>query len=240
MLKYAISLLGIVLLLEGTHITSEAKPRDLFPSSLHLGYNLSKPLYYIWKEKTGSQYSLDASLDFRRILLAGTYGWGVVTRESPPSKLDALSRHEGSYFSLGVDYNFIKASPEANLAFLGMRYSVAYFYDQLAGKLQDESVILRKGKAEWDKAYRLVLERHKGRAKWLEIVTGVRVHIWWWVYAGCTAYYRFAKDIAIVDNHIPFDVIGWGLNEEEDTWGLHYYLSLRIPFQAHPYAIVET
>jgi hypothetical protein len=235
MLKYGTNyLLWLAIMLSSITTTSLARGRNLLPRGLHIGFDVLNPVYYRWKEKTGDQYNIQATVDFKRILLEGAYGWGTMKRRNPPDKPFAYSANQGNYWSMGIAYNFLHSSQEKNLAFLGLRYSRAYFTDQLLGKLQDESVKTWNKKLSANKpSPDVIAEKHTFKANWLELTAGARVHIWWWLYGGTTIYYRFAKDITLFDVHTPFDIIGWGLNEEEDTWGIHYYIALHIPFQAN-------
>lgn len=242
-LKYNIKIFLIISLLSIGSI-SLASIKNILPTGLQVGFDVTRPFHYMWYEKTGTQYEFNTSLDFSRILLEGEYGLGTITRKNPPSKLKVISANIGQYFRIGFSYNFTNNSVEHNAAFLGLRYSQAYFRDELYGKLREEA---RKGvkvieeingeKKEkqvvaWENGYKdNVDEANKLKAHWFEIVAGVRVRVWEWVYMGCTARYKFAKKISTITSLNPFDIIGWGLNEE-DVFGINYYISIRIPLQA--------
>ncbi|MHB9147917.1 MAG: DUF6048 family protein [Candidatus Amoebophilus sp.] len=233
MLRYNINILLVIGLLS-IGSTSSAKIKDILPTGLQVGFDVTRPLYYIWYEKTGAQYEFNASLDLNRILLEGEYGLGTIARKNPPSKLQAISSNIGQYFRIGFNYNFISNSVDHNAAFLGLRYSQAYFKDELYGKLTQEKEKNTKEEEVkfWGDIYRdKVDETSKLKAHWFEIVAGVRVKVWKWIYIGCTARYKFAKKISTITSHNPFDIIGWGLNDE-DVFGINYYISMRIPLQA--------
>jgi hypothetical protein len=200
-----------------TSSTNWAKIRDILPTGLQLDIDVSRPLYYLWKEKTGIQYELHTSLNFNRILLEGDYGWGTILRKNPPDKMTALAENIGQYFRIGLSYNFIKNSVDHNAAFLGARYGQAYFRDYLYGKLEGGETIDRNDKMH---------------AHWLEIVAGVRVKVWEWIYTGCTVRYKFAKKVSAINKLNPFDIIGWGMNED-DAFGANLYIGIRIPLQAN-------
>jgi len=225
MLKYNINILLVIGLLS-IGSTSSAKIKNILPTGLQIGFDVTRPFYYMWYKKTGAQYEFNTSLDFSRLLLEGEYGLGTITRKNPPSKIKAISANIGQYFRVGFSYNFISNSVDHNAAFLGLRYSQAYFKDELYGKLREEI------EAEvWKDAYKdNVDEASKLKAHWFEIVAGVRVKVWKWIYIGCTTHYKFAKKISTITSHNPFDIIGWGLNDE-DIFGVNYYISMRIPLQ---------
>jgi hypothetical protein len=226
-----VSLLGMV-------STSLASIDNILPTGLQVGFDLTRPFYYMWYEKTGAQYEFSTSLDFNRILLEGEYGLGTITRENPPSKLEVISANIGQFFRIGFSYNFITNNVDHNAAFLGFRYSQAYFKDELYGKLKGT---IMKGENGEEKEVDFILwgdsyidnidESSKFKAHWFEIVAGVRVRVWEWVYVGCNARYRFAKKISTITSHNPFDIIGWGLNQE-DVFGINYYVGIRIPLRS--------
>lgn len=242
-LKYNIKLLLIISLL-GICSTNLANIKKKLPTGLQVSLDVTRPFYYMWYEKTGAQYEFHTSLDFSRILLEGEYGLGTITRKNPPSKLKVISDNIGQYFRIGFSYNFTNNSVDHNAAFLGLRYSQAYFRDELYGKLREEALkgvkVIEEINGEkkekqvvtWEDGYKdNVDEANKLKAHWFEIVAGVRVRVWGWVYIGCTARYKFAKKISTITSHNPFDIIGWGLNEE-DVFGVNYYIGIRIPLQA--------
>ncbi|OJW68918.1 MAG: hypothetical protein BGO68_04005 [Candidatus Amoebophilus sp. 36-38] len=230
-MKYIIKIFFVVNTFSVTSI-SWAKIKDILPTGLQIGFDVPRPLYYRWKEKTGWQYEVNGSIDFKQVLLEGDYGWGSILRKNPSGKRTSLAENIGQYFRIGLSYNFIKNSPDHNAAYLGMRYSKAYFKDYLYGKLAREKN--EKGKEItpfWeDDSLADIDQQAKLQAHWFEIIGGVRVKVWGWIYAGCTARYKFAKKITIRTQN-PFDIIGWGMNDE-DAFGANFYIGIRIPLQA--------
>ena len=150
-LKYIIKILFIVITLTVTS-SSWAKITGLLPTGLQIGFDVPRPIYYHWKEKTGWQYEVNGSLDLKQILLEGDYGWGNILRKNPPTKRTALAENIGQYFRIGLSYNFIKNSVDHNTAYLGIRYSKAYFQDYLYGKFaiksKEDEEIKRLGRAD--------------------------------------------------------------------------------------------
>jgi hypothetical protein len=220
------------------------------PTGLQLGFDVYSPLYYRY-QKTGPQYEMNGLLDFKRLLLQGDYGWGSIQREgvakeqsmNKEQNIKSICRNQGQYFRIGVDYNFINNSVDDNAAFLGFRYAKSYFQDELQSVLPDELYQLTRKKEKnpssaWDN-YPIDSKQSHMQARWFELVAGVRVKAWQWFYLGCTARYKFNKKISPHNGHIPFDVIGWGLNEE-DAFGLNCYLILRLPLQKRTFAEEET
>lgn len=245
-LKYIIKLLFIAGAFSITSV-SRASIKNVLPTGIQVSFDLPRPFYYLWKEKTGGQYEINTSINFNKILVDGDYGWGTILRKNPPKKIAAMSENIGQYFRIGFSYNFITNSVDHNAAFLGIRYSKAYFKDYLYGKLAEDNqgkVSLKNPtpatdgnkwqQVRFQKKERVIdIDQNKElQAQWFEIVAGVRVKIWEWIYTGCTARYKFAKKVSNTVSQTPFDIIGWGINED-DAFGVNFYIGIRIPLQSN-------
>jgi len=147
------------------------------------------------------------------------------SKEDPKKKFTKILSHNwGQYFRVGLSYNFIPKNKDHNVAYLGFMYSRSIFRDALYGNYM--------GKTDLFQSTVDVDTTDKFNAHWLEVVAGVRVQVWQWVYMGCTVRYKFAKSISSSKTLIPFDIIGWGLNEEDNAWGVNYYIGIRIPLRS--------
>lgn len=214
----------------GSYAPAWAAAKDFLPTGLEIGFDVARLPYYLWKEKTGVQYEYHGSIDFNRMLLDIDYGFGNILRKNPPKRVDnkpiikTMSYNRGQYFRVGLSYNFIPKNRDHNVACLGLMYSRSSFKDMLYGKLIDS-----RG---YNQSEDPVDRTDKFHAHWLEVVAGVRVQVWQWVYMGCTVRYKFAKRVTSSKTFIPFDIIGWGLNEEDDAWGVNYYIGIRIPLRS--------
>jgi hypothetical protein len=215
--------------------------KSYLPTGLQIGVDLANPIYYYLYKKTGPIYELNALVDFKRLLVQGDYGWGIIERKGVSTKIKDI-RHRpiksacynlGYYFRIGVDYNFIKNSLDDNAAFLGVRYAKSYFYDILQSTLPSKT--LKEGAKSnkvyqvWDD-YFLRSEQYDMQARWFEVVAGFRVKVWEWTYLGGTARYQLNKKLTDRKGHIPFDIVGWGINSE-DAFHVNIYLGVRLPLQ---------
>lgn len=230
MWRSRISILVILATL-GSYTPSRATAKDFIPTGLEIGFDVTRLPYYLWREKTGGQYEFHSSVDFNSILLDIDYGWGSILRKNPPKRPDnqeiikTISDNWGQYFRIGLGYNFISKNPDHNVAYLGLMYSRSSFSDALYGNLLGNKVYNLNDIVAVD-------ETDKLHAHWLEVAAGIRVQIWQWIYMGCTVRYKFAKRVSFSEKLVPFDVIGWGLNEEEDGWGVNYYIGIRIALRS--------
>jgi hypothetical protein len=159
-------------------------------------------------------------------MLEGDYGFGAIQWEGTDkraTKTKSKYRSSGKYFRVGLNYNLLKDTPDKNAAFLGVRYAMSFFDDWLTSKISyDSKGVIDNGAA--------VSEHQKGvSANWLEAVAGVKVKVWRFLYVGGTVRYKFWLGMDRADRCRPYDILGWGLNEEQ-RFGFSYYLSVRIPF----------
>ncbi|MEM7055313.1 MAG: DUF6048 family protein [Bacteroidota bacterium] len=223
MSRYLISLLALLWTLT-LSAPSWAKANPYRPTGLRLSTDCYRPLYYGY-QGTGLQYEFSGSIDFRRLMLEGDYGWGYIQRKGicKQKNIWPSCNNEGKYFRIGLNYNFISKSTDHHAAFLGARYAMSHFQDHLKSTLQDQY---------WGN-YSIDSQQGQLKARWFEVVAGAKVQVWRWIYIGCTVRYKFYKKISNITSHIPFDIIGWGLNDE-GAFGLNYYISLRIPLQKSP------
>lgn len=213
----------VILATYSNYAFSWATAKDFLPTRLEIGFDIARPPYYLWREKTGAQYEFNTQIDFNRTLLAVDYGWGSILRKNPAKKpVKTISDNWGQYFRVGLSYNFIPNNKDRNAAFLGLMYSRSSFREAIYGNLLDNKIYNANDTVAVDTSDKL-------HAQWLEIVAGVQVPIWQWVYIGCTVRYKFAKQVSLSETLIPFDIIGWGLHEEDDAWGVNYYIGIRVP-----------
>jgi hypothetical protein len=226
----------VILAAVGNYTPAWAAAKDFLPTGLEIGFDVARLPYYLWREKTGAQYEFHTSIDFNRILLDIDYGLGNILRKNPTkSKEDpekkfskVISDHWGQYFRLGLGYNFIPPNKAHHVAYLGFMYTRSSFQDALYGNYYIDNPKYTSKTKLFQYSVDIDVE-DKFHAHWLEVVAGVRVPLWQWVYMGCTVRYKFAKHVSSSPTLIPFDIIGWGLQEEDDAWGVNYYIGIRIP-----------
>ena len=76
-------------------------------------------------------------------------------------------------------------------------------------------------------------------ASWIELTAGLRVKIWKIFWLGYTGRIKFGLSTDGSPDMIPHDVPGFGRTDKETTWGLNYYLMIRLPVRKEPPAPVE-
>ena len=197
-----------------------------WPQGIQLGADLLRPLQYKYGGRQGTQYELSTAVDFSHWILAGDYGWGSIGWEGYNRKTETASAYtsEGQYFRIGLNYNFLQYTPVKNMAFAGLRYAGSFFKDRLIIKVHDGSSGIMRSTQDHVKAH------------WLEAVAGVKVKVWGLLYVGSTFRYKFGLHLDRANIHIPYDILGWGLNDTKSCFGFNLYLLVRIPFVRNTYA----
>lgn len=198
-----------------------------WPTGTHLGMDVSRPFQYKYYGQKGTQYELNACTDLVSVMLEGDYGWGSTYWKGYNMQTNVSSSYtsSGQYFRAGLNYNFLPDTPNKNQAFLGLRYATSFFQDQLVSKVVYDSTGPIKEGGGWP----IGNKQLNVRARWFEAVAGVKVRIWKLLYVGSTIRYKFGLRIDHAESYVPYDVLGWGLNQRGSVFGISYYLSLRIP-----------
>jgi hypothetical protein len=197
------------------------------PAGIQLGIDALRPFQYKYYGRTGTPYELNASIDFARCILEGDYGRGYIRWEGYNAKTNTSSSYtsSGQYFRVGLNYNLLQDTPNKNIAFWGFRYARSFSQDHLVGKVSYDS----DGPVKTQNVF-IDSKQNNVQASWFEAVVGVKVKVWKLLYAGGTLRYKFGLCIDQSDSHVPYDMLGWGLNDQEEAFDLNLYLSLRIPF----------
>ncbi len=201
-----------------------------WPTGIQLGVDVLRPFHYKYYGRVGMQYEFNAFMDFASLILEGDYGWGDITwnGHNTETGIENFYTNKGQYFRVGLNYNLLKDTPDKSMAFLGFRYARSFFKDRLVSKVlyhhseKGDSLMQHDGPT-------INSKQDHVKARWFEAVAGVRVKVWKLLYAGGTIRYKFSLRLDGNNAHVPYDILGWGLNNDA-SFGFNLYLSLRIPF----------
>lgn len=157
-----------------------------------------------------------ANAEFYRFAVTAEYG-----RESRmfDNGTDVYNT-QGSYYRAGVDFNFLYKDPDKSALYLGVRYSVNSFTDDLTYTLPNPF---------WGDQQN-VLENDRLSADWFELVGGIKVKLFQAVWLGYTGRFKFAVDTFEDEVLIPSYLPGYGQAEKRSTWEFNYWLIIRLPF----------
>lgn len=202
-----------------------------WPTGIQIGADIMRPLQYKYNDRESRLFELNATMDFANWMLEGDFGWGSIHWNGKCKEKYFLSVYDsqGQYMRAGLNYNLLKDTPDKNSAFLGLRYAHSFFADYLKSRICygcDSN-----GKAHVvDKGPTINSRQYGVRAGWFEVVAGGKVKLWKLLYIGGTIRYKFRLRIYNTNNHIPYDILGWGIGNKEEVIGFSCYLALRIPF----------
>jgi hypothetical protein len=154
--------------------------RDFRPTGIRFGTDLI-PLVRNTYDEHFKGWELNADVDFYRYYFAVDYGYWERSFVTDSSDYG----NNGTYLRVGVDVNFLKKDPDRNMLFIGFRYGLGTFDEQL-------SIIGENpywGSLTGDYANKNV------SAHWLELTTGLRVRMWKFLWMGYTVRLKFALQV---------------------------------------------
>ncbi|MBL6444957.1 hypothetical protein JMN32_01460 [Fulvivirga sp. 29W222] len=169
------------------------------------------------------QYEFQADIDFYRYFLNVEYGQMERTLENSNS----LYTVEGSYFKVGPDINFLHRDPDQSALFFGLRYATTTFSDELNFSYTND--VFGDGTSQ--------ISNTDLKADWFEMVTGMKVKMWKFIWLGYTARFKFGIDTFERNELIPHEIPGYGRADKNVSWGFNYYLIFRIPLRKGPQTI---
>ncbi len=197
-----------------TKVDSLAK-KSYIPTGIRFGVDalsIARTFY----SKTFDGWEVNADVDFDRYYLAVDYGYWARTYTGDK----ALYDNNGRYFRVGADVNFLTKDPEKNMFFFGLRYGRATFSEHLKiENVQDPT---------WG-SLDTQLSNNNINGSWFELVTGLKVKMWKFIWMGYTARFKFGLSTNETGIMMPSDVPGYGSTDKQSTWGFNYQLFFRIP-----------
>ncbi len=194
-----------------------AKAPFWVPKDIRIGYDIGKQVARLWSTKNTHEGILH--LYFGKILLCVEGGKQIIFREAEVQ--NSRYKNQGSFLCLGVDYNFLKESPEHNICSIGLRYAMSHFQETVDTFTKDESELLQKPRV-W-KDQRVLFEQQLS-AHWLEAVGGVGVSLWKNFFVGVQAKIKFKKKIKGTEKMQCFEIPGWGFGDVQAYGDVHYYV----------------
>ena len=219
MLRYIFSL-SLIFLVVGlqaqqtndTTVVEETK--DYAPSMIILGYNtvpLVNTLFFSGKAAQNGQVGLDLA----NYLLMLDFGIQSTERKGETYTY----QNDGTFYRIGIEANVLKTASDANGLMLGLRYARSRFSDQM--KISDDFGF---GPVEIESVNEVV------KSRWWELTLGLNVKIYKQIYFGYLVRYKLYKVNKGVNSLVPYDLPGFGKNENKTTVGFDYYIRWILPF----------
>jgi len=164
-----------------------------------------------------------ANAEFYRFAVTAEYGRESRTFDNGTDVYNT----QGSYYRAGVDFNFLYKDPDKSALFLGVRYSINSFTDDLTYTIPNPF---------WGDQQNM-LENDRLSADWFELVGGIKVKLFQAVWLGYTGRFKFAVDTFEDEVLIPSYLPGYGQAAKRSTWEFNYWLIIRLPFHKSTEAV---
>lgn len=203
--------MGLLLVFE----SGSAQSRKYLPAQFKVGTDLAY-LGVSLLNQDKQQYEFNADMDFNRFIVTGDFGiasWNF-------SDMDFVYKNTGSYYRVGLDYNFIKPAPENNAIYIGLRYAGTHFTEDFTYQVEDP----------FYGNYSREIQDLKRDGNWLEIATGMKIRIWKGLFLGWTGRFKFAYSVSSPPTTFNnFWIPGYGKTTKDSRWGLNYQIFYSIP-----------
>jgi len=189
--------------------------KEFIPSGVMIGVDVFNIGRSIWEDEL-TQQELQLDIDSRHYHVTLGYGTAETQRQSDISSYS----NDGNYWRVNIETNFLYSTERKSNLFVGLGYGRSKFDDLFVSETEDAF------------GTTLITSRNSGAtARWFELTTGTKIHIWKQFYMGYTIRYKFLKKVNF-EQLIPNDIPGFGENREDDKdqFGFNYYLYWRIPF----------
>ncbi len=193
------------------------------PSALRIGADPGTLMYTVFSEKRGF-FELESDVDIDKFFLVANYGLSSYDLNE-----DTYSySNNGTYFRIGADINLMNKDPNLNIAFFGIRYAASRFNDKLNYNTKTMIHPDTGWPSTWEES-----SNDNVRARWFELVSGMKIRVVKQLYFGFTIRYKIFKNVSPVDELRPYYIPGFGKNivSSNSAFGFNYYVSYRLPFR---------
>lgn len=192
----------------GTDVIALIRSRDNSFKGWEMTFDLDLARYYITVEY--GYWNTQQSLDNFQLLASVA---------NPVLRTSGNYNNEGYYFRFGTDVNFLLKDPEKNMFFLGLRYGISNFNENVNYVNQPSF----PGFAPFSQG----LSNGSVSGSWLEVTAGMRIRVYKALWMGYTARLKFAPSTNGAASFDSYDMPGYGIISETPNWGFNYQLFWR-------------
>lgn len=139
------------------------------------------------------------------------------------------------YFRIGMNYNTMYKKGNPNFLYVGFRYGYTSFSYDVANVPMDDPIfgggIANPNLVDhiWGGSVPFDFRGLKASMGWIELLAGIRAHIYKDFYMGWSVRYRRKMNTSLSDYGDPWYVPGFG-SYDSNCWGLSYSLIYKLPF----------
>ncbi|UII28609.1 DUF6048 family protein [Fulvivirga maritima] len=191
------------------------------PTGVRIGTDVISIVKTFTKDEY-TEFNITADIDFHKYLF--NVELGRMEQSMSTDNDSAAYEVKGSYLKLGPDINFLVKDPDRSALFVGLRYALSSFSDNLSYINNDPTYGVTNGN----------LENSNITAHWFELTTGLKVQIAKPLWMGYTARFKVRLSNFEEEELMPHTIPGYGLAEDNVTWGFNYWIMFRIPIRKVP------
>ncbi len=184
------------------------------PTKIILGYNavpLMRTVFFSGSAAQNGQVGIDFANNFLMV------DFGVQRTERTGDTYSYIN--EGTFYRVGIETNVLKNVTDANSLTLGLRYARSRFSDEM--EVTDDFGF---GEMTINTANDVV------KSRWWELTFGLNVKVYKQIYFGYLIRYKIYKVNKGLGALNPYDLPGFGLNENDTSVGFDYYIRWILPF----------
>ena len=201
-------------------IILKAQKGTVLPSAVRIGTDLGYLGVSIFDPEKKT-FEINTDIDFYKFFITADYGMASWSFSKP----DYDYSNSGSYFKIGLDYNFLARDPDLNVIYFGAKYANSRFKETFDYSVSDPLY--------YD--YVNNINKTDMSAYWIEANFGMKIRVWKQLYLGWVGRIKFARKIqsggySMATYYIP----GYGKAAEDTRWGFNYQIMYRIPYREKP------
>jgi len=203
--------------------TRAEPPKDYKPSMIILGYNtipLMRTVFFNGSAAQNGQVGVNFANNFLMV------DFGVQQTERIGESFTYNNR--GTFYRVGIETNLLKNVTDANSLNLGLRYARSRFSDDM--QMTDDYGF---GEVTINTKNDVV------KSRWWELTFGLNVKVYKQIYFGYLIRYKLYKVNKGLGELYPYDLPGFGLNENDTSVGFDYYIRWILPFGTKTTEVVE-
>lgn len=201
-------------------IILKAQKGTILPSAVRIGTDVGYIGVSIFDPEK-EIFEINTDIDLYKFFITADFGmanWSF-------NESDYNYNNTGSYFKVGLDYNFLARDPDLNVIYFGVKYANSRFKETFDYSVTDPFF--------YD--YSRNINKTNLNANWIEANFGMKIRVWKQLYLGWAGRIKFARKIQSSDYSMgTYNIPGYGKAAEDTRWGFNYQIMYRIPFREKP------
>ncbi|GEM_PF-945191 len=205
------------------------------PLALRVGVSLNNLLRTAVRDND-TQYSFQADAVFGRYMLVAEYGRAELSRSSVAEN-PFTYESQGSFFRFGPDVNLLvnqaknSFRADGDVIFFGLRFARAQVTDEMTLQTRDDTEDINGNNNAFWPSQEITTQNSNRGVIWLEMTAGMKVQLYRNIFLGYNLRFKFARNFLGDTSLIPYEIPGFGLGENEESFRFDYYLIYQIPFR---------